>query len=252
MTARVLITDEMIDQAKERLVLSRATHLDQLIDKLKEDRVRQVILPMILGEELDEVKEDDMQYCADLGIIQKVGRNISHTNTIYQEIIPRELTEVQQVNFNHKFQPDWVKADGSIDAPHLIKLFRQFWLENREAWSPQMAGYQETAPQLIFQAFLQRVANGHGFIAQEYALGRGRTDLMLKWKAENGEEQRIVMELKILSEKQSLDSVIEKGLEQTAQYAESCQATESHLIIFDRSQKTDWATNPLEKEASQA
>ena len=149
----VLITDEMIDQAKERLVLSRATHLDQLIDKLKEDRVRRVILPMILGEELDEVKEDDKTYCLDLGLIKKHPLGYQIANDIYRETIPRELTDTPQTNFLHKFQPDWVKADCSINAPHLIKLFRQFWLENREAWSPQMAGLPRSRTPAHFPSF---------------------------------------------------------------------------------------------------
>ncbi|HLP46019.1 MAG TPA: ATP-binding protein, partial [Candidatus Kapabacteria bacterium] len=36
------ITSKMIEQAKENLILRRETHLDQLSDKLKEDRVRRV------------------------------------------------------------------------------------------------------------------------------------------------------------------------------------------------------------------
>jgi len=37
------ITREMIDEARENLILRRETHLDQLADKLKEERVRRVI-----------------------------------------------------------------------------------------------------------------------------------------------------------------------------------------------------------------
>jgi len=40
----VVITAEMVQIAKERLILRRDTHLDQLADKLKETRVQEIIL----------------------------------------------------------------------------------------------------------------------------------------------------------------------------------------------------------------
>ena len=43
------ITVEVLQQAKERLILRRDTHLDQLADKLQEDRVRHVIEPLLAG-----------------------------------------------------------------------------------------------------------------------------------------------------------------------------------------------------------
>ena len=102
-----------------------------------------------------------------------------------------------------------------------------------------MAGYQEAAPHLTFQAFLQRVANGKGFIGREFAYGTKRADLVLKWKYPTG-EQRIVIELKMLTEKDSYKTIKAKALEQTADYVDKCNATESHIIIFDRCGKTDW------------
>jgi len=41
------ITIEHLDEAKERLILARATHLDSLVSKLHEDRVRRVIARLI-------------------------------------------------------------------------------------------------------------------------------------------------------------------------------------------------------------
>lgn len=44
------ITKELIEQARENLIAQRVIHPDQLADKLREDRVRRVIEPMISGE----------------------------------------------------------------------------------------------------------------------------------------------------------------------------------------------------------
>ena len=48
----ILLTKDKTQEAINRVILSKATHLDQLADKLGEERVRNIILPMILGQEL--------------------------------------------------------------------------------------------------------------------------------------------------------------------------------------------------------
>jgi hypothetical protein len=95
---------------------------------------------------------------------------------------------------------------------------------------------------LLMQAFLQRVINGGGRINREYALGRKRTDLIIEWPTSEqgfyGNVQRIVIELKILYG--DLAKCIEKGLEQTAGYADTLGASQAHLVIFNRTPKIDW------------
>ena len=96
---------------------------------------------------------------------------------------------------------------------------------------------------MIFQAFLQRVANGKGSIAREYGLARKRADLYLNWKSPK-KEQRIIFELKIRTEREKTEASLEKlkkaGLKQTDEYSELCSATESFLIIFDRRDDIKW------------
>jgi hypothetical protein len=242
----VIITAEKLQEAKERLVVSRQTHLDQLADKLSEERVRRVILPMILGES-SSVEKDDEQYCLDLGLIRLGSRGLVISNDIYKEIIPRELTESQQHAFLHQLSPRWLNPDGSLNAGTMITMFREFWRENEEIWASHIAGYQEAAPHLVTQAFLQRVVNGNGSIAREYAAGRGRTDLMLQWRygADGTRYQKVVMELKVLKKKDSLEKVKALALEQTADYALACSTTEAHILIFDREGSEGWKKAPL-------
>ena len=77
--------------AREALIQSRATHLDQLNHKLSEPRVHRVISAVLASEENNiDVPPDDMQYVVDLGLI--VNRPaVRIANRIYQECIPREL-----------------------------------------------------------------------------------------------------------------------------------------------------------------
>jgi len=61
----------------------------------------------------------------------------------------------------------------------------------------------------------------------------------MRWRYPEG-EQRIVIELKMLKENDSLNHVKAKALEQTSAYSDACDGTESHILIFDGVGKTDW------------
>jgi len=235
----VLLTKKMAEIAVNRVTVSRATHLDQLADKLKEDRVRRVILPMILNE-MAQTDPDDKEYCIDLGLVKMTPEGLKIANKIYQEIVPRELTDSRQDDFLVRFRPEWISEGNNLNTAKLFEMFTDFWRENSEIWASNIAGYEEAAPHLVFQAFLQRVANGSGFVYREYGLGRRRTDLLLKWKNGKNEEFRVVVELKVLKEKDNLEKVKKLAIEQTAEYAKRVKSNENHIVIFDRDEKTDW------------
>ncbi len=239
----VKITVDMLKKAKEDLILSRQTHLDQLANKLDEPRVRSVIEPMILGTK-SNAPEVDKIYCRDLGLIKKHKKTEIISNLIYREVIPRELTNGIQLNFGtHYPTPKWVNEDETINNDKLIELFVEFWQENSDAWKTDLSGYVEAAPHLIFQGFLQRVANGHGSINREYALGNGRVDLFLEWESPV-KTQNIIIELKMRTEKEntpaSLEKIKDKALEQTAEYADKCNAESANILIFDRRENIKW------------
>jgi hypothetical protein len=182
-----------------------------------------------------------VQYVYDLGLI-KVNRpgQISIANRIYQEVIPRELTWGHQMGINQQ-QAWYVTASGRLDIDKLLAAFQQFFRENSESWLQRYA-YHEAGPQLLLQAFLQRIVNGGGRIAREYGLGRGRTDLLLQWpltpQGFTGAMQQVVLELKIQHKGKA--ATLAAGLVQTARYADQCAADEAHLLIFDRDPAVAW------------
>lgn len=237
------VTVELMRQSRERLILRRDTHLDQLADKLREDRVRRVVEPMLQGEELPvDVPEDDRQYCIDLGLIARRDRQLQVANRIYREVLPRELTSIVQDSLQGKAEQPWfVLPDRRLDMDKLLGAFQQFFRENAESWLERYA-YKEAGPQLLLQAFLQRVVNGGGRIAREYGLGRGRTDLFLQWPLTDqgftGPMQQVVLELKIQHKGRA--ATLAAGLAQTARYADQCGAQDAHLLIFDRGPATPW------------
>jgi hypothetical protein len=237
------ITTAMVAQAAENLILRRETHLDQLTDKLREDRVRRVIQGVLTGDDAPTLlPEDDLQYVADLGLIRRKP-SVVIANPIYREIIPRALTSVTQDMLAQ--EAAWyVRADGQLDLARLLTAFQQFFREHSESWI-QAFDYREAGPQLLLQAFLQRIVNSGGQVQREYGLGRKRTDLLVIWPYAGG-IQRAVIELKILCD--SLERTIADGLAQTWEYADRCAADEAHLVVFDRDAAKPWAAKVFRRE----
>ncbi len=159
--------------------------------------MRRVIGPLLAGSSAtDRFRPDDLQYIADLGLL-RVARNgeITIANPIYQEIIPRELSWNIQMGISQ--QPAWyILSDGRLDLKKLLGVFQEFFREHSEHWVERF-DYKEARPQLLLQAFLQRVVNSGGRIEREYGLGRGRTDLLVIWPCSDG-VQKLVIELKVM------------------------------------------------------
>ncbi|MCL2064273.1 MAG: ATP-binding protein [Candidatus Cloacimonetes bacterium] len=241
----ITITTEKLEIAKERLILARQTHLDQLADKLDEPRVRNVILPMVLS--IDSIpNKDDAQYCIDLGLLKSAKTGLEIANKIYKEVIPRTLTEDTQSTLPRRFDPDWINDDDSINVQELLRQFKEFWNENTAIWASSIKGYQEAAPHLVFQAFLQRMLNGGGIINREYALGNRRTDIMIKRtykKNDTYHTEKIVIELKVINNKQKYESIRDEAIMQTSDYAKICGVHEAQIIIFDRNETQKWTAD---------
>ena len=242
----IRITPEMIYRAQEQIIYRRDTHIDILIDKLKEPRVKRVIEPILANEDEpddDRMSDEDIQYVKDMGLVTKErGLPLRISNGIYREIIPRELTASTQQQLLQ--QPQWYqRQDGSIDMEKLLLDFQQFFRQNADSWIGRF-DYAEAGPQLLLQAFLQRIVNGGGYIDREYGLGRRRTDLLIRKPLTDGyggPVQRVVLELKVRRKRDAMDTLIEKGLQQTAEYMDMAGTVdEGHLIIFDRTGEKPW------------
>ena len=237
------ISENDIIEAQEQLILRRETHLDQLADKLREDRVRRIVEPLLSGSEERHFTDRDLEYVRDLGLVAQ-NRPLRIANPIYAEVVPRELTWVAQEEFDQ--DTAWyVKTDGGLDLVKLLSAFQTFFREHSEHWVDRFE-YKEAGPQLLLQAFLQRVVNSGGRIEREYGLGRKRTDLLIVWP-QGDRTRRFVVECKILHK--SLEQTIAEGIEQTTNYMDRCAAEAGHLVIFDRSD-SPWADKIFHRRVS--
>ena len=225
------ITEDDILAAQEVLIRERVVHLDQLAAKLQEDGVQRVVEPMLSGASPGSYTADDLEYVRDLGLVS-LDRPPRIANPIYAEVVPRELTCDTEAGM--LVEPArYIDDDGSLHAAKLLEGFQEYCRKNAEH-ELQLFQYRQAGPQLLLQAFLQRVSKGRGRIEREYGSGFQRVDLLLLWPRLQG-MQRIAIECKVL--KGELEETLEKGLPQTADYMGRCGADAGHLVIFDRGAK---------------
>lgn len=223
------VTAEVIDRAKEVLIQRRDTHLDSLIDRLREPRVRRVIEPLLTGEPLSaDVLNDDVQLVKDLGLAVSTPAGLSIANPIYREVIPRALTSLLEESIQVP-RASYLGPDRRLRFEVLLDDFRAFWCEHAETLLPS-APYTEAAAQLVFMAFLQKVVNGGGFIDREYAVGRGRIDLCVRWPYPGG-VVRWAAELKVWRDGRPDPEA--DGLAQLSGYLERLGLEEGTLVVFD-------------------
>jgi hypothetical protein len=230
----VAITRTHIDEAKEKLILSRTTHLDSLAERLKESRVARVVQALLLGDEDLPTDTDDWTYAVDLGLVRKGPDGGVTANPLYTEVLARQLTLRRQDNLRRPWWP-WSTAEGRLDFPALVAAFLQYWRENADLLHDRAEAYIEAVPHITFMAFLQRVVNGGGQVQREFAAGRGAVDLVADYAGE-----RFVVELKRIRPRDSVEQVKARGVAQLSRYLDTLGLSEGWLLIFDQRPGRTW------------
>ncbi len=220
------ITPDHMNRAKEILIQRQDTHLDSLASILREDRVRAVIEPMLAGQELGNVPQDDIRFLMDLGLCRmSPAGGLMAANPIYQEVLPRVLSQTPEASLPKIF-PIWLTPTGQMDAEKLLQAFLSFWRQHGQPLL-KSAPYHEIAPHLVLMAFLHRVVNGGGTLEREYAIGSDRMDLCLRYGGVT-----LGMELKVWRE--GRPDPLKTGVEQLDRYLAGLGLDTGWLIIFDR------------------
>ena len=229
------ITGQHVEQAKERLILARATHLDSLAERLTEPRVQRIIEPLMAGGTVSSsTYDDDASYAHDLGLIVRKP-HVGIANPIYREVIARVLAAAVEGDLRVQAARFVKRADGCLDMAEIMAAFCDFWREHGEILTGTMT-YHEVAPQLVLMAFLQNIVNGNGFIDREYGVGRGRIDLLVRWPYTEADGrktwQREALELKVWRDKKP--DPLAAGLGQLDGYLDELALDTGILVLFDR------------------
>ncbi len=226
----VTITAAHVDAAKETIILERRTHIDSLIHKLHDPRVRKILDPMLAGAEIrDDGLDDDLAYVIGLGLVRVRAGRVEIANPLYREVIPRALTYVRQLQIPAE-PASFVRPDGSLDLPKLMAAWQTFWRKDGHL-AAEGFSYREAGPHLMLMAFLQRVVNGGGRIEREYALGRGALDLLIAWRG-----ARHPIEVKL---RRDTETEVD-ALEQVGRYLDSLGLAEGWLVMFDLRSTLPW------------
>jgi hypothetical protein len=227
----IAITARHVESAKETIIVERRSHIDSLVARLREPRVRRVLGAMLTGTSLPtDLLDDDLSYVLGLGLLRMERGELQIANPIYREVIPRALTWVQQISI-HQPTEWYVRPDGALDVPKLMVAWQTFWRKDGHL-AAEGFGYREAGPHLMLMAFLQRIVNGGGRVEREYGLGRGALDLMIFWRTE-----RHAIEVKIRRDTETET----EALDQVAGYLDRAGLGEGWLLIFDLRKEIPWA-----------
>jgi hypothetical protein len=230
----IAVTAAHVDEAKERLVLARTTHLHALGERLKEARVAPIVEAVILGDERVDYASDDFRYTTDLGLLVVGPDGAAPANRMYQEILVREIGYNQQANMKSPWWP-WRRPDGRLDFPALVEAFRQHWRENADVIAEHLPEYPEAVCHIAYMSFLHRVVNGGGTIDREFAAGRGAVDVVVSYAGE-----RFVTEIKRVRARDSLATIKQRGIEQLGRYLDTLGMSEGWLLVVDQRPGLSW------------
>ena len=162
----------------------------------------------------------------DLGLVKRdPAGGFVIANPIYREVLPRVLASGPQDSLP-TIQPLWLTPQGTLDVDQLLASFLSFW---RQHGQPLLnsAPYAEISPHLVLMAFLHRVVNGGGSLEREYAIGRDRMDLCLRYGAVT-----VAMELKVW--RKGRPDPLKTGLAQLDKYLAGLGLDQGWLIVFDQ------------------
>ena len=236
------ITAVHVDAATETILLERRSHLDALVARLREPRVRRIIDPMLAGNRASEdALDDDFSYVLDLGLIRARGGRFEIANPIYREVIPRALTYIQQMQIAH--EPTWyIRTDGSLHMGKLMADWQVFWRKDGHL-AAEGFSYRESGPHLMLMAFLQRILNGGGRVEREYGFGRGALDLLVLW----GDERHAIE----VTRRRDSEAEAE-ALDQLAGYLDRLGLAVGWLVRFDLRKELSWQEKLFVREVKHA
>ena len=230
------ITAGAIQEAQERLILRRDTHIDDLANKLREERVRRVIEPILAGADEIGCSEEDLAYVLDLGLVARDPDGpLRIANPIYAEVVPRHLNHAVQIGLPQ--QMAWYgerrrrlgRGGADCGVPGVLPgALRALGAALRAVPRGGAATPAAGAPAASRERGRADRAGVRAGARQDRPADRPR----------GGRERRYVVECKV--RRGDLERTIAEGMAQTRAYLDRCGAEAGHLIVFDRSPQRTW------------
>ncbi|MDR3135102.1 MAG: AAA-like domain-containing protein [Deltaproteobacteria bacterium] len=227
------VTALLVDEAAESLIKRRDTHIDSLLVRLSEPRVKNIMESVLSGAIANVAPDnDDIRYCRDLGLLALTeDKFLRPSNPIYKEVIIRTLTD--QIEKWVPSTPNKIWTDGNtLLLNNLLAEFQTFWRKIMDVRAKRLSllkliQYDEANHVIILFSFLQRALNGGATIIHEYAEGRGAVGLCAMYKG-----REYLVEVKLGGTEPIGDS-----LGQLSGYLDTAGEKEGWLVIFNKGNK---------------
>jgi hypothetical protein len=206
---------------------SNPAHLTSLAARLAEDRVMNVVAPVVVGD-APKAASDDVRYSLELGVVTRgTYDRLEAANPIYARALLKLATEGERETLS-AWTPTWLDDAGRLDLGRLRDNFLAFWALHRDMMKERIH-YPEAVAHFGLMTYLDRVANGGGRVEREFSVGRGRLDLLLV----HG-DVRLPIEVKVHRDR-GPDPVPE-GLAQLDRYCDGLRVDTAWLVVFDQRQ----------------
>ena len=203
--------------------------------------MRRVVEPLLAGSD-GRASARVLEYVRDPRLVAR-DPPPRIANPVHAEVVPRELTSAVQEKLTPK-TARYVRADGGLDVVKLLGAFQEFFREQSEHRIERFR-YREACPQLLLQAFCQRIVNGGGRAEREWgSVGSGWTCCCPGRRASGGGSSW--WSAKPLHN--GPDRTVRAGLEQTAGHMDRCGAEAGRLVVFDRGSDKPWAEKVQQRE----
>jgi hypothetical protein len=237
MKVSAAITADHVDEAAERIIVARETHVDSLLDRLRDPRVRRIIEPVLAGTQVRfDPFADDLAYTLDLGLVRRTASTVEIANPIYRNVITRVLADGLFDGIVGAPQPrSFVLPDGRLDLRGLLTRFAEFWHTSEDLLQADDP-YREVTPHVTLLGYLDRAINGSGFVDREYGVGRGHMDLLIRWNHADPDGRLAVQReaLEIKTHRPGGVDPTSEGLTQLDGYLLRLGLATGYLVIFDQ------------------
>jgi hypothetical protein len=262
----VSVKGSHIDQAAETLIKRRDTHIDSLLERLKEKRISRVLDSVFAGTKSEVPNDsDDRRYCLELGLVKEnENKKLRPANAVCKEVMSRVIIDQIQFALDDKISNlEW--TDGqTIFITKILQEFQKFWrlnslsfplrITNLDLISSDSITLEGIDPDTLINnpnlsSFLKQIKDllsrkydeaAYSFMLMAYLqkvvnggalvhreFAEGRGAVDLAVVFKN---HQYLIEVKLLGQK-----TLEESLEQLAGYLDTSGEKEGWLVIFDRS-----------------
>jgi hypothetical protein len=234
----VVITDLQVNRAAENLIDRRDSHIDSLLERLKEIRVIKVMDSVFAGTKgTVPINSDDRQYCIDLGLVVKnEDQSLRPSNKIYQEVFSRVITDQIQYALDVNIDPKKLTDGKVLFMSDILRAFQKFWRHDSHSFPFRFKDfaafkYDEATYSFMLESYLQKIVNSGGTVQRQFSEDRSAVDLAAIYN-----NHEYLIEVKLNEYYFDMDD----AQAQLAGYLGAAGEKEGWLVIFDRDLDKSW------------